>query len=761
MTDKNIYFEEAFKALSDVSDDIISVDEDTIKVKDGKWTNKGKEGTHGFFKTKKEADAQRKAMFVNESKEDKQAFIDKFGQEDYDKFLKMKDRLKNNKVSVDIVYHTAHTSREDMDKLLSDTENKVVKDNATGDKKMNVVKAYEDDKWIIYDVKDWETALNLGDGTGWCITGRYKTKGEVKPSQAEHYFNEYLAGYYTMYLFVMDKSTGKAEYCICPRQDSPSDYMDVWNKEDRNIGYTDKIPEFEYNGFKYFNKNELRVVDDKLVGKATEDLESYEIPEGVKKIPSGVFSYCKNLKSIKIPDSVTSIDFEAFRGCEKLDNVTLPRNLTFLGYASFRDCKSLKKIVLPNGLEEVGINVFSKCKSLKEVTFSNSINSLSYNSFEKCLSLNEIVLPDSLKQLDSFCFRGCINLKKVFIPKGVSNVNFLAFNGCKNLTIYCEAESQPSEWDRDWNSGNRPVVWGCTKEKYLTEDFKYSVNDTQQMKDAKEEIENKKNPDEDIEQVVDLNADDESQLKDSYVGDIVLRCTTCHTLVYKKPEEIVKDEDDELVNKEDECPNCNATTGYEVIGKVVPLKDDDEKEEDNTSSEDTTQEEEKPEEENVESDNKEETTEEHEEEHKEEEKEDSHDEEPKEEREVSDDFIDEIDNESFNHAINSYLCETYDNVKSYEMTDGTIDENGVMLIEGTITFKSGKTLNTSFKLMNDGETTKGLTKYKGMNESLAKDENSFKLVCTKDKTKLVTESLVYNYLADDNKTRVYGKTTRK
>lgn len=292
-------------------------------------------------------------------------------------------------------------------------------------------------------------------------------------------------------------------------------------------------------------------------------------------------------------------------------------------------------------------------------------------------------------------------------------------------------------------------------ENSLSESTKYSVNDVQQMKDAKEEMGKKKNPDDDIEQVVDLNADDESQLKDSYVGDIVLRCATCHTLVHKKPEEIVKDEDDELVNKEDECPNCNATTGYEVIGKVVPLKDDDEKE-DEASSEDTAQEEEKPEE-NVESDDKEETTEEHDEEEHEDDKE-SQDEE---ERDISEDFIDEIDNESFNHAINSYLCETYDNVKSYEMTDGTIDENGVILIEGTITFKSGKTLNTSFKFVDDGETTKGLTKYKGMNESFAKDDNSFRLVCTKDKTKLVTESLVYNYLADDNKTRVYGKTTRK
>ena len=757
MTDKNIYFEEAFKALSDVSDDIIAVDEDTIKVKDGKWTNKGKEGTHGFFKTKKEADAQRKAMFVNESKEDKQAFIDKFGQEDYDKFLKMKDRLKNNKVSVDIVYHTAHTSKEEMDKLLSDIENKVVKDDATGDKKMNVVKAYEDDQWIIYDVLDWETAMNLGDGTGWCITGRYETNGKVKPSQAEYYFNDYLGSQYTMYLFVMDKKTGKAKYCICPLQNSENDEdMDVWNKEDINIGYTDKIPEFDYNGFSYSKTDSFRVRNGVLAGEAPKDLESYEVPEGTKEIAKEVFANCVNLKSIKLPDSLTCIGAWTFLKCEKLDNVILPDSIETIGHFSFHGCASLKKIVIPNKIEELDYGTFFDCLSLKDVTFSKYLKTIREGAFEGCSSLEEITIPDSVKYIFNDCFNGCTSLKKIFIPKGVLEIGYETFKDCPKLTIYCEASSQPSRWDEDWNPDNRPVVWGCTKEKYLTEDFKYSVNDVQQMKDAKEEIEKKKNPDEDIEQVVDLNADDESQLKDSYVGDVVLRCTTCHTLVYKKPEEIVKDEDDELVNKEDECHNCNATTGYEVIGKVVPLKDDDEKE-DEASSEDTTQEEEKPEE-NVESDDKEETTEEHNEEEHEEEEDDNHDEE---ERDISDDFIDEIDNESFNHAINSYLCETYDNVKSYEMTDGTIDENGVILIEGTITFKSGKTLNTSFKFVDDGETTKGLTKYKGMNESLAKDDNSFKLVCTKDKTKLVTESLVYNYLADDNKTRVYGKTTRK
>jgi len=37
--------------------------EDTIK-QGNSWVNKGAEGTHGKFKTKKEADAQRKAMFA-------------------------------------------------------------------------------------------------------------------------------------------------------------------------------------------------------------------------------------------------------------------------------------------------------------------------------------------------------------------------------------------------------------------------------------------------------------------------------------------------------------------------------------------------------------------------------------------------------------------------------------------------------------------------------------------------------------------------
>lgn len=44
----------------------------------GKWVNKGKEGTHGTFKTKKEADAQRKAMFAQGYKKGLNEMLDEY-----------------------------------------------------------------------------------------------------------------------------------------------------------------------------------------------------------------------------------------------------------------------------------------------------------------------------------------------------------------------------------------------------------------------------------------------------------------------------------------------------------------------------------------------------------------------------------------------------------------------------------------------------------------------------------------------------------
>ena len=60
-----------YKNLLEGFDRAYGIKEDTIKTKDGKWANVGKDGKvdSGKFKTKKQADAQRKAMFAKEFKE--------------------------------------------------------------------------------------------------------------------------------------------------------------------------------------------------------------------------------------------------------------------------------------------------------------------------------------------------------------------------------------------------------------------------------------------------------------------------------------------------------------------------------------------------------------------------------------------------------------------------------------------------------------------------------------------------------------------
>ena len=69
MGDKDVYFDrELAKPYIEKHQKNESLSEDTVK-QGSQWVNKGKEGTHGKFKTKKEADAQRKAMFARGFKE--------------------------------------------------------------------------------------------------------------------------------------------------------------------------------------------------------------------------------------------------------------------------------------------------------------------------------------------------------------------------------------------------------------------------------------------------------------------------------------------------------------------------------------------------------------------------------------------------------------------------------------------------------------------------------------------------------------------
>lgn len=90
--------------------------------------------------------------------------------------------------------------------------------------------------------------------------------------------------------------------------------------------------------------------------------------------------------------------------------------------------------------------------------------------------------------------------------------------------------------------------------------------------------------------IIDPDAETEEELKDDYVGKVILDCVVCHSKIYKDKEDITIEEDSDVVNEGEECPYCYSLDGFKVVGVVAPFKphdedDDDDEEEDEEETE--------------------------------------------------------------------------------------------------------------------------------------------------------------------------------
>ena len=65
-------------------------------------------------------------------------------------------------------------------------------------------------------------------------------------------------------------------------------------------------------------------------------------------------------------------------------------------------------------------------------------------------------------------------MTSVVIPAGVEKIDEHAFYGCVSATFYVEDGAVTDDWNKQWNSTYKPVVWGCT----LAEDGQYVVSVT-------------------------------------------------------------------------------------------------------------------------------------------------------------------------------------------------------------------------------------------------------------------------------------------
>ena len=238
------------------------------------------------------------------------------------------------------------------------------------------------------------------------------------------------------------------------------------------------------------------------------NLTSIVIPKTVISIDEYVFESCNNLQSVtfETDSQLTSIGENAFKDCSKLTSFVIPQTVTSVGDYAFRDCSNMSSIEISKGILNMGNSVFRGCSSLtiyceeeslpsgwntnwrnvhpmqfvpvawdykKHGTTDDGINWVLKNSQIMAIvsysgSPTEIVVPATINghavtYIGAYSFHNRSSLISVVIPIGVTTIERYAFMGCNNLTIYCEADSQPSGWDVAWNYGYQPVEWGYVR----------------------------------------------------------------------------------------------------------------------------------------------------------------------------------------------------------------------------------------------------------------------------------------------------------
>ena len=186
------------------------------------------------------------------------------------------------------------------------------------------------------------------------------------------------------------------------------------------------------------------------------------------------FFGCSSLANITIPDTVTSIGSSAFNGCgglRKVDylgtieewcNISFGNSTANPFYNLYINGELVTELVIPDTVTIIKAYAFSG-GNFTSVTIPDSVTSIGESAFEYCDSLTSVTIGNGVSSIGERAFSSCYSLTSVTIGNSVTSIGQLAFNGCKSLTIYCEATSQPSSWDTNWND-YRPVCWYSEEE---------------------------------------------------------------------------------------------------------------------------------------------------------------------------------------------------------------------------------------------------------------------------------------------------------
>ncbi|MBQ6064700.1 MAG: leucine-rich repeat domain-containing protein [Prevotella sp.] len=164
-----------------------------------------------------------------------------------------------------------------------------------------------------------------------------------------------------------------------------------------------------------------------------EDVEEFEIPDGVVNVYHKCFHLCTKLKKVTFPSTIQRIGNQAFSGCISLREMAIPESVISIGDAVFKNCVALESVTLPSMMIEITENMFENCRSLKTLTLPKEIIMICKKAFKHCISLEHIELNDKLEMIREKAFEDCWSLKELIMPDSVRFIEEGTLNNCYAL----------------------------------------------------------------------------------------------------------------------------------------------------------------------------------------------------------------------------------------------------------------------------------------------------------------------------------------
>lgn len=195
-----------------------------------------------------------------------------------------------------------------------------------------------------------------------------------------------------------------------------------------------------------------RIGDNAFAGCSS--LYRVALPSSVNYIGSHAFDGCSKLSTVIFADrdayspAEIEMGIYAFYNCD-LDSVDIPVGVKDIGEYTFYGNKNLANVVLPEGLEHVSSHAFHGCAKIEALKLPSTLTYIWEYAFAGCEGLKEIEIPDKVTNIEQRAFVDCTALKKANILSNVKKFGTRVFENCDALTIYTNKGSVAETYAKD------------------------------------------------------------------------------------------------------------------------------------------------------------------------------------------------------------------------------------------------------------------------------------------------------------------------